>query len=166
MYLNLSLYYLKVIGNYCQAIYYYNKVTELKLSLKEYYSFIRLNFQISRALTEKLKPSNEQCNELKNLDVSIYYKYDNLSHNFLKEINNDINLSLEFWKSFRDYQKEHNRKLDIYKLTDKIRITKNNIEKMWNDLLQIYWGVNDLFTIYKDYIEQINDDDLIFIFLI
>ena len=37
---------------------------------------------------------------------------------------------------------------------------------MWNDLLQIYWGVNDLFTIYKDYIEQINDDDLIFIFLI
>ena len=163
MYLNLSLYYLKVIGNYCQAIYYYNKVTELKLSLKEYYSFIRLNFQISKALTEKLKPSNELCNELENLDVSIYYKYDNLSHNFLKEINNDINLSLEFWKSFRDYQKEQNRILDInkiYKLTDKIRITKNNIEKMWNDLLQIYGGVNDLFIIYMDYTEQINDDDL------
>ena len=31
---------------------------------------------------------------------------------------------------------------------------------MWNDLLQIYGGVNDLFTIYKDYIEQINDEDL------
>ena len=163
MYLNLSLYYLKVIGNFCQAIYYYNKVTELKLSLKEYYSFIRLSFQISKSFREKLKPSNEQCSELKNLDISIYYKYDNLSHDFLKEINNDINLSLEFWKSFRDYQREQNKVLDInkiFKLTDKIRITKNNIENMWNDLQHIYGGVNDLFVIYMDYVEQINDDDL------
>ena len=163
MYLNLSFYYLKVIGNYCQAIYYYNKVTELKLTLKEYYSFIRLNFQISKTLSEKLRPSNEICTDLENLDLSIYYKYDNLSHNFLKEINNDISLSLEFWKCFRDYQKEQNKVINInriFKLTDKIRITKNNIENMWNELLKIYGGVNDLFTIYLDYIEQINDDDL------
>jgi hypothetical protein len=74
MYLNLSLYYLKVIGNYCQAIYYYKKATELKLSLREKYSFIRLSIQISKALVEKLKPSNEQCSELENLDVSMKFK--------------------------------------------------------------------------------------------
>ena len=154
MYLNLSLYYLIVIGNYCQAIYYYNKVTEFKLSTKEYFTFIRLNFQISRTLKEKLKPPNEQSSELEYLDISIYYKYDNLSHNFLKEINNDINLSLEFWKAFRDYQKEQNKIIDInkiFKLTDKIRITKNNIENMWSKLYKIYSGVNDLFTLYMDY---------------
>ena len=75
MYLNLSLYYLKIIGNYCQAIYYYKKVSELKLNLRERYSFIRLNIQISKALIEKLKPSNEPCINLENLDVSTYYKY-------------------------------------------------------------------------------------------
>ena len=31
---------------------------------------------------------------------------------------------------------------------------------MWNDLLQIYGGVNDFFQLYMEYIEQINDDDL------
>ena len=40
MYLNLSLYYLKVIGNYCQAIYYYKKATELKLNIREEFTFI------------------------------------------------------------------------------------------------------------------------------
>ena len=163
MYLNLSLYYLQVIGNYCQAIYYYKKVTELKLTLKEYYSFIRLRLQISRKLTEKLKPSNEQCSELENLDVSMYFKYDVLSQAFVDEINNDVNLSLEFWKAFRTPLIEYNKTIDfnkIFKLTDKIRITKKNIENMWNDLLQIYGGVNDFFQLYMEYIEQINDDDL------
>ena len=40
MYLNLSMYYLKIIGNYCQAIYYYKKVSEIKLSLREEFSSV------------------------------------------------------------------------------------------------------------------------------
>ena len=163
MYLNLSLYYLKVIGNYCQAIYFYKKATELKLSLREEFSFIRLGIIISKALSEKLKPPNEQCSELENLDVSMYYKYDSLSQSFLDEINNDVNLSLEFWKAFRAPFREANKKIDfnkIFELTDKIGVTKKNVENMWNKLLQIYGGVNDFFELYVEYVEQINDDDL------
>jgi PAS domain-containing protein len=163
MYLNLSLYHLKVIGNYCQAIYYFRRATEIKLSLKEYYSLIRLNFQISKALIEKLKPSNEQCLELEHLDISQYFKYDALSKNFLDEMNSDVNLSLDFWKHFREPLKEKDKKIDfnkIFKLTDKIRISKIKIENIWNDLLKIYGGVNDYFQLYMDYIEQINDDGL------
>ena len=163
MYLNLSLYYLKVIGNYCEAIYYYKKVSELKLSLRENFSFIRLSIQISNTLIEKLKPSNEQCTELENLDISLYYKYEELSQNFIDEITNDINFSLEFWKAFQAPYKEINKKInfnDIFELTNKIRVTKANVEDMWNKLLKIYSGVNDFFELYQEYIEQINDDNL------
>ena len=163
MYLNLSLYYLKIIGNYCQAIYYYKKITELKLTLREEFSFIRLNIQISRVLKEKLKPSTEQCTELENLDISIYYKYEELSQKFLDEINNDVNLSLQFWKAFKLPYKEPNKKIDfnkIFELTDKIAETKINVKNMWNKLLKIYGGVNNFYELYLEYIEQINDDDL------
>ena len=163
MYLNLSLYELRVIGNYCQAMYYYKKLSELKLTLKEKFSLIRLKIEISKGLTEKLKPSNEKCTELEYLNISQYFKYDSLSQSFIEEISNDVNLSLEFWNSFREPLKEQNKKLDfnkIFKLTDKIRITKIKIEEIWNKLVKIYDGVNDFFQIYIDYIEQINDDDL------
>ena len=113
MYLNLSLYYLKVIGNYCQAIYYYKKVSELKLDLREKYSLIRLGIQISRTLIEKFKHSNEKCINPENLDVSIYYKYEELSLNFLDGITNDVNLSLEFWKEFQEPYKEVNKQIDF-----------------------------------------------------
>ena len=116
MYLNLSLYYLKIIGNYCQAIYYYKKSTELKVNSREEFSFIRLNIQISKALSQKLKPPNEQCSELENLDVSMYYKYDFLSQNFIDEINNDVNLSLEFWKTLSAPFKEANKKIEFNKI--------------------------------------------------
>ena len=43
MYLNLSLYYLKIIGNYYEAIYYYKKSTGLKVNSREEFFFIRLN---------------------------------------------------------------------------------------------------------------------------
>ena len=163
MYLNLSLYYLKIIGNYCQAIYYYKKITELKLTLREEFSFIRLSINISKALVEKLKPSNEQCNELENLDISMYYKYEELSKNFINEINNDVNLSLEFWKVFQAPYKELYKKIDfnkVFELTDKIGITKKNVENMWNKLLNIYGGFNIFFELYLEYVEQINDDDI------
>ena len=163
MYLNLSLYYLKVIGNYCQAIFFYRKVAELSLSYGEKFTFFRLRSQIAKTLVEKLKPPNEQCNELENLDVSMYFKYEELSENFFDEIGLDVNLSLDFWKEFQSPYKEPSKRLDfnkIFELTDKIGKTKKNIEVMWNKLLQIYSGVNNFFELYSEYIEQINDDDL------
>ena len=163
MILNLSLYYLKIIGNYCQSIYYYKKVTEMKLSLQEKFTFVRLKIQLSKALIEKLKPSNEQCVALEHLDVSMYYKYDALSQNFVDEISKDVTLSLDFWKTFRGALKDPTRTIDfnkIFELTDKIRITKRNVEVMWGQLLKIYAGANEFFELYTEYVEQINDDDL------
>ena len=163
MYLNLSLYYLKIIGNYCQSIYYYKKVTEMKLTLQEKFTFVRLKIQLSKALIEKLKPSNEQCVALEHLDVSMYYKYDALSQNFVDEISKDVTLSLDFWKTFRGALKDSTKTIDfnkIFELTDKIRITKRNVEVMWSQLLKIYAGANEFFELYTEYVEQINDDDL------
>ena len=163
MLLNLSLYYLKIIGNYCQSIYFYKKVTEMKLSLQEKFTFNRLKIQLSKALIEKLKPSNEQCVALEHLDVSMYYKYDALSQNFVDEISKDVTLSLDFWKTFRGVLKDSNKTIDfnkIFELTDKIRITKRNVEVMWGQLLKIYAGANEFFELYTEYVEQINDDDL------
>ena len=163
MYLNLSLYYLTIIGNYCQSIYFYRKIIDLKLTAKEEFSLIRLSIKISNTLLEALKSPNEQCVSLENLNVSMYYKYDDLSQNFVDEISNDVNLSLEFWKTFRASLRDHTKKVDfnkIFQLTDKIRITKKNVEVMWNELLSIYGGVNAYFKLYSEYVEQINDDDL------
>ena len=163
MLLNLSLYYLKIIGNYCQSIYYYKKVSEMKLSLQEKFTFARLKIQLSKALIEKLKPSNEQCVALEHLDISMYYKYDALSQHFVDEISKDVTLSLDFWKTFRGALKDSNKTIDfnkIFELTDKIRITKRNVEDMWNQLLKIYAGANEFFELYTEYVEQINDDDL------
>ena len=159
MLLNLSLYYLKIIGNYCQSIYFYKKVTEMKLSLQEKFTFNRLKIQLSKALIEKLKPSNEQCVALEHLDVSMYYKYDALSQNFVDEISKDVTLSLDFWKTFRGVLKDSNKTIDfnkIFELTDKIRITKRNVEVMWAKLLKIYAGANEFFELYSEYVEQIN----------
>ena len=163
MYLNLSLYYLKIIGNYCQAIYYYKKVTELKLTLREKFSLKRLYIQISKALIEKLKPANEQCAELEFLNTSIYFKYEQLSKNFIDEMNNDVNLTLEFWKAFQNPYIETNKKIDfnkVFKIIDKIRVSKIRVENMWNKLFNIYNKTNDFYDLYLDYIEQINNDDL------
>ena len=33
----------------------------------------------------------------------------------------------------------------MFTLTDHIRLTKEKVENLWNKLLQIYNGVNDLF---------------------
>ena len=163
MMINLSLYYLKIVGNYCQSIYYYKKVSEMQLTMQEKFSFIRLQIQLSKALIEKLKPSTEDNVTLEHLDVSMYYKYDVLSQNFVDEINKDVTLSLDFWKTFRASLKNPERTLDfnkVFELTDKIRITKRNIDTMWNQLLKIYSGANEFFELFIDYVEQINDDDL------
>ena len=163
MFLNLSLYFLTSIGNYCQSIFYFKKLNELKLSAKEKFSLFRLSIKISNKLIETLKPSNEQCISLENLNVSMFYKYEDLSQHFVDEISKDVHFSLEFWKIFRASLRDPTKKVDfnkIFHLTDKIRITKKNVEMMWNELLNIYGGVNSFFKLFSDYIEQINDDDL------
>ena len=163
IFFNLSMYYLTVMNNYCEAMYYCQKINELKLNLAQKFTFVRLKLKISEALVERLKPADEKNILLENVNISMYYKYDDLSHNFIEEINNDIELSLEFWKIFKKSLKEPNFKINfnkVYKLTEKIQITKKNIDKMWNDLLKIYNGINEFFEFYNDYIEQINNDDL------
>ena len=123
MMINLSLYYLKIIGNYCQSIYYYKKVSEMQLTMQEKFTFIRLQIQLSKALVEKLKPSTEDNVTLEHLDVSMYYKYDALSQNFVDEINKDVTLSLDFWKTFRASLINPAKTLDfnkVFELSDKI----------------------------------------------
>ena len=163
MYLNLSLYLLTVIGNYCQSMYYSRKVSNLELTTKEAFTLARLNIKISKSLLEPLKSSKEQCVSLEGLNVSMYYKYDFLSQKFVDEISKDVNLSLEFWKTFRSSLKDPTKKIDfniIFELTDKIRNTKRNVEIMWNKLLGIYSGSNSFFDLYLEYVEEINDDEL------
>ena len=163
LYINLSLYYLKMIGNYCEAIYNYKKVSELVLSYQEEFTFYRLNLKISKALIEKLKPSNEPVTSLKDLDVSQYFKYDYLSQEFINEISNDVNLSLEFWKIFQAPLKDNSKSINfnkVFKLTDDIRISKKKVEDMWNKLLSVYSGVNEYFELYSEYVIEMNDDDL------
>ena len=163
MYINLSLYYLKIIGNYCQAIFLYKKASKNIATLREHFSYIRLSIFIQKVLKEKVKPPNELCPDLENLDVSMYYKYDKISKNLLDEINKDVNLSLEFWKSFRAPLREASKTVNfdnIFELTDKIGKTKANVERLWNKLINIYGGINDYFDLYVEYVEQINDDDL------
>ena len=163
MLMNLSFYYLEMIGNYCLSIFYFRKVKEMKLTFQEKFSLKRLKIRIAKALIEKVKYPYEMCSSIEDLNVTIYYKYSNLSEKFIDEINNDVNLSLEFWNIFQKAQLDSKKQIDfnkIFFLTNKIRISKEKIEKLWNKLLNIYNGVNDLFLLYSDYVEQINDDDL------
>lgn len=164
MVINMSLYYLEIIGNFCQAMFYYKKLKEMKLSLQEYFSFVRLKLKISQALVEKLKAENEPCYSLEDLNVTMYFKYEDLSKSFFDEMSNDVNLSLDFWKTFRNCQTDANQSIDfnkIFHLTDKIRITKNRVAVLWSKLIKIFNGVNELFELYLQYVEQINDDDLL-----
>ena len=80
-----------------------------------------------------MKPSNEKCTELENLDISMYFKCEELNQNFLDEITNDVNLSLEFCKTFNAPYKEENKIINfnkVFELNDKIGITKKNVENM------------------------------------
>ena len=161
--INVSLYYLTVIGNFCQSMFYYKKVKDMKLTLQEQFSFERLKLKLSKSLVEKLKPPNEKCDNLEDLNVSLYFKYENLTQLFIEKISTDISLSLQFWKIFRNNQLDYNKTIDfnqIFNLTDKIRLTKLQIQKIWERLIKIYTGVNELFDIYSEYIEEVNDDDL------
>jgi len=163
LYMNLALYYLQVIGNNYLSAFYFNKVSDFKLSDQENFSFFRLHRVIQRELIEKLKPTNEACYQMQDLNTTMYFKYDDLGQKFFDEITSDCNTNLEFWKIFKGY-KEQNAKLDfnkIFSLTDKIRISKNKIEKYWEQLFAIYNGFNDMFDLYENYVGYINDDGVL-----
>jgi len=163
LYMNLALYYLQIIGNNYLSAFYYNKVSEFKLNNQEKFSFFRLHRLIQKSLIEKLKPTNEPCYNLTDLNTTMYFKYDDLGQKFFDEITSDCNVNLEFWKIFKGY-KEKNDKLDfnkIFNLTDKIRISKNKIEKYWEELFGIYNGFNDMFDLYENYVGYINDDGVL-----
>jgi len=163
IYLNLSLFYLIYVRNYCKSMYIFQKALKLRLNSLEQFACERLQLKINRVIKQNLKPFSEQSLPLENIDVSMYYKYDTLSHNFFDEISKEIKLSLEFWKEFKKYSLMKNYLIDynkIFQLTDKIKTTEENVKKMWENLLKIYNGVNEYFYFYNDYIDQIIDDNL------
>jgi PAS domain S-box-containing protein len=161
--INYSYYYLEKIGNVCQAMFNYKKASEAKLSIQELFAYFRLNLVISKSLLGKLKPSNEHCNQVEDLNTAMYYKYEDLSQHFFDEINNDIQLNLEFWKLLKDFREnstpfEFNK---IFSLTNRIRISKSRIEEIWNNLFTTYNGFNYLFDLYEKYVYHVNDDCII-----
>ena len=163
IYLNLSLYYLISIRNYCKGMYIYQKTSNLKLNSLEKFASERLKFQINKIIRENLKPFSDQNINLENIDISMYYKYVSISHNFFEEISKEMELSLEFWRDFKKYSMLRNYKIDynrVFRLTDQIKTTQENVVKMWEELLKIYNGVNEYFYFYNDYIDQIIDDNL------
>ena len=163
LYMNLAIYYLQVVGNQYLSSFFYKKVSDFKLNDQEKFSYFRLHQLIQKSLTDKLKPTNESCYEMQDLNTTMYFKYDDLGQKFFDEITSDCNTNLEFWKIFKGY-KEKNDKLDfnkIFNLTNKIRISKNKIEKYWEELFTIYNGFNDMFDLYENYVGYINDDGVL-----
>ena len=59
--MNLSYYYLIVIGNYCLSLYYYNRARDMKLNLEENFLLVRLKILISEKLFEEFKEEGENC---------------------------------------------------------------------------------------------------------
>ena len=161
--MNLSIYYLQIIGNHCGAMYYYQRAANEKLTLEEKFMHFRTSELISKALVKSFKPSDEIATSLEEVNTSMYFKYQDLSEKFFCEISTDISLSTEFWKLFVTHDMKK-KKLDfnkIFTLTDRIRFTKQKIEKVWKELFETYNGCNELFDLYECYVEYINDDDFL-----
>ena len=161
--MNLSYYYLKVIENYCMSLYYFYRANERKLNLEENFLLERLKIMIKEKLYEDFKEEGEVCNELSELNPTSYFKYNDIAENFIKEIQNEINLNIEFWDIF--WKKNNNNHIHslnfkkIFKLIEKIHISKDKINDYWNDLFKINPGINYYFDIYLNYITEINDNN-------
>ena len=159
LYINLCTYYLNTIGNLNLTILYYLKLKKMKKNLSEMFLYNRLKILISNKLIEKLKNKNEYCENLEDLNTSYLFLYEKYREYFINEIFKDLNLNIEFWKSF--LKKLNKSGIDfnqIFKKTAEIRIAKNNISFYWKKLFSIYNGINELFDFYMDYTEIINDD--------
>ena len=156
--INYFLYYLIIIGNVCQSIFFYRKIKDLKLSINQQFSYLRLKITIENYLKENLYIKNKPVYVLKDLDTSLYFKYEDLSKKFINEIKNDIDYSLCFWNILKSSSKNFN---EIFYLTKKINESKEKITKIFQELFSIYSKVNNLFDLYILYIENINDDEML-----
>ena len=162
MIINLSHYYLIVIGNICMSLFYYQKVKGMKLTIQEHFLLKRLEIIISGILVEKLKPVNEACFNLNELNISYYFKYFNCAEKFIKSVYSDLDLCLEFWDNYKEDKSQeildYNK---IFHILEKITKSKENVKVLWNKLFNIYSGINDLFDFYLDYVTNINDDSFL-----
>ena len=160
--INLSMYYLQTIGNHCRSMFYHQKAGDNQMNTQEKFMHFRASELISKALLKSCRPSNEIAANLEDINFSQYFKYHNLAEKFKVNLIKDVNLSNEFWHLFITKNRRR-KKLDfnqIFELTDKIRITKQTIDKLWEDIFQTYNGCNELFDLYENYVESINDDSL------
>ena len=160
--LNFSYFHLIVTGNLCQSIYLFQKAKHIKMNLMEHFAFERLKFAINLKAKEKLKGIGELTDSLENLNMSYYYKYEYLKEKFYEEIFKDLELTNKFWKIYSKNENEEPIDFNyVFGITEKIKICKGNIEKLWKKLFTIYSGINEVFYFYLDYIEQINDDSFL-----
>ena len=160
MLMNLSLYYLKIIGNVCLSIFTYEQVKKMNLTQMEFFSFMRLRFMIRSHLSQNLKAKNKPVFNLGELNPTLYFKYDSLSKVFIQEITNDVNYSLTFWSNLKNNVNSINYN-EFFLLTEKIRETKLKITKIFNELFSIYNRGNEIFELYLSYIDIINNDYLV-----
>ena len=160
MLMNLSLYYLKIIGNVCLSIFTYEQVKKMNLTQMEFFSFMRLRFMIRSYLSQNLKGKNKPVFNLGELNPTLYFKYDSLSKVFIQEITNDVNYSLTFWSNLKNNVNSINYN-EFFLLTEKIRETKLKITKIFNELFSIYNRGNEIFELYLSYIDIINNDYLV-----
>ena len=100
LYINLCTYYLNTIGNLNLTILYFLKLKKMKKNLSEMFLYYRLKILISNKLIEKLKDKNEYCENLEDLNPSYLFLYHKYREYFINEIFKDLNLNIEFWKSF------------------------------------------------------------------
>ena len=158
MILNISLYYLNVIGNYCKSFEYYQKVKYMKLNICEYFSLKRLEIKLRHKLNEQMYKNEKEFRNISKINFSLYFKYRNLSYTLYKEIINDINLNIKFWNNYEENKEilDFNR---LFLIIDLIQKSKKKVEQIWDNLFDIYIGINNEYELYLDYIEQINDDN-------
>ena len=160
--INLSMYYLQTIGNYCKSMQYHQKAGDNTMNIQERLMHFRAGEQISKALIKTCRPSNEIASNLEYVNFSQFFKYQNLAEKFKVNIIRDVHLCKEFWKLL--VTKDLKRKIldfnEIFELTDKVRLTKQTIDKLWDDIIGTYSGYNELFELYENYVESINDDSL------
>jgi hypothetical protein len=143
MLMNLSLYYLKIIGNVCLSIFTYEQVKKMNLTQMEFFSFMRLKFMIRNHLFQNLKAKNKPVYNLYELNSTLYFKYEDLSKKFVQEITNDVNYSLTFWSNLKNNVNSINYN-EFFLLTEKIRKTKLKITKLFNELFNIYNRANEI----------------------
>ena len=159
--INISLFYLKIIGNTCQSIFFSQKANDIPKTIYNSFTYKRLQLLINRSLIEKLKHQNEPCLTLEDINTSLLFKYDHLSIQFIEQIEIDIKHTFDFWNALKQGKTTALNYNALFALTDTIRVTKLKVNELFHSLYTIYTGVNDLFELYLSYIEIINDDDVL-----